>query len=85
MRDSQKKRNEKIMKRLREAKPRIGPPVAVLASHRDWSLSITLYPSGPCMELVECIEGKGARLAWSEPMANIERAVLRLKQENGDA
>jgi hypothetical protein len=62
-----------------------GPPVAVLASSRDWSISIVLYPSGPCLELVECIEGQGAKLAYSERLANLDLVAKKLKEDNPDA
>lgn len=61
------------------------PPVAVLTANRNWSLSIVLYPSGPHLELVECIEGQGGRLSYSEPLANLERAAQILKENNPDA
>ena len=61
------------------------PPVAVLASSRDWSISIVLYPSGPHIELVECIEGHGGRLAYSERLSNLDLAVAKLREDNPDA
>lgn len=48
-----------------------GPPVAVLASGSYWSLSIVLYPSGPCLELIEVVDGGGSRLAYSESVRNL--------------
>lgn len=59
-----------------------GPPVAVLASSRDWSLSIVLYPSGPCLELVEVVEDQVSRVSYSEAVANLVLAgeVLKGKQ-----
>ena len=57
-----------------------GPPVAVLASCPDWSLSIVLYPSGPCLEMVQTIlDGSGSRTVYSEPLANLVRVIEALK------
>ena len=60
----------------------ISPPVAVLASSRDWSISIVLYPSGPCLELVEAVPECGARIAYSERLGNLDLIAKKLKEDN---
>lgn len=56
------------------------PPVAVLASSRDWSLAIVLYPSGPCLEMVE-VYGTHARMVYSERLSNLDRIAEVLKEK----
>jgi hypothetical protein len=63
-------------------RPASGPPVAVLASNRDWSVSIVLYPSGPHLEVVEVVEECGARLSYSERLDNINLIAKKLKEDN---
>jgi hypothetical protein len=60
----------------------ISPPVAVLASSRDWSISIVLYPSGPYLELVEVVPECGARISYSESLGNLDLVVKKLKEDN---
>ena len=58
------------------------PPVVVLSASRNWSISIVLYPSGPCLELVEVVEECGARLAYSERLDNLQLVAKKLKEDN---
>lgn len=71
--------NEDNIKNHRSAD---GPPVAVLSASRNWSLSIVLYPSGPHLELVEVVEGCGARMSYSERLDNLALVAGKLKEDN---
>jgi hypothetical protein len=41
-----------------------------------------LYPSGPHLELVEAVEGCGARMAYSERLDNLDLVAKKLKEDN---
>lgn len=56
-----------------------GPPVALMASGRTWSLSIVIYPSGPYLELIEIVDGVN-RLVYSEGLGNLALAAKVLKE-----
>ena len=68
--------NEDSIKNHRSAAG--SPPVAVLSATRNWSLSIVLYPSGPCLELVEVVDGCGARIAHSARLDNLDAHTTHL-------